>query len=217
MKLYSVLTILLITLVISSCTSSKLVNEWRRPDSKAITFSKVLVIGMSENLKARTAFENDLVAKLKLEGVKAERSLDAFDETYASLPKNEAQLRVLETELVREDFDAVLVTRVYKQEKTKTAARVFSDLTTLWSSFLTDTPKNTIEDDKNQGIYETYHVYSSLYCSCGDGEEWKSIWRAYIDVKEPKKDMDLIINDGVKKYNKTFIKALKQQNLLQIN
>ena len=51
------LTILLLTALISSCTSTQLTDSWKNPEIESYAPSKVLVVGITSNIEAATLVE----------------------------------------------------------------------------------------------------------------------------------------------------------------
>jgi hypothetical protein len=63
----------------TSCTTTELLDSWKRPDIYSYLPYKVLVVGMTSNTKARIKFEQHVKDELELRGIDATMSLDLFD------------------------------------------------------------------------------------------------------------------------------------------
>jgi hypothetical protein len=55
----------------AGCSSTKVVNTWENPQYVPARFTRILVIGVSQQASVRRAFEDAFVTRLKAEGVDA--------------------------------------------------------------------------------------------------------------------------------------------------
>jgi hypothetical protein len=101
---------------ISGAKSTKLAFTWKNPNFTGGSFKNILVLAMNGKASSRADFEDQLVAGITRPGIQAVPS-------YSLLPRPEAtpidmdQLR----SIVRgQNFDAVLVSRMVKYDKTVT-------------------------------------------------------------------------------------------------
>jgi hypothetical protein len=100
----------LAVLVISSCTSTNLVQTWRDPNYRAQPVSRIFIIGVMPNDMYRVQFENGLANALIAKGFQAATSASAFPP--GQLDKEKVQ------EYVRTNkVDLVIVQRLTKQTK----------------------------------------------------------------------------------------------------
>ncbi len=100
----------LLCLAVAGCASTSLVNEWQSPDA-APAMRKVLVVGVTNQSSVRRVFEDEFAAQLRAAGVEAVPS-------YSLLPEDgQAEQAVLEAAVHDAGADAVLVTRLVKQEQ----------------------------------------------------------------------------------------------------
>lgn len=209
-KLYTYIFIVIGLLY--SCTSSELVENWKNPDIKTFEAQKVLVIGITPEENTRKVFEKKLVAELKKNGVNAVKSVDYFENSFTSSLKTEKEMMALESELLENGFDAILLSKVLGVEDKVTVVKAYRNLDKTFKSFREDYYKNQeiYYDEDYYEEYQVFHAESSLYCICPDKER-ELIWKGSIDVTEP---------DNVKKavgdYVKVLVWALKGQQLLII-
>ncbi len=76
MKKLSFLASLAIASILAACSpSTKIIGSWSSPDKPSTPYQNILVTGLSSNLVNRQAFEEELVATLVEDGVKAASSL----------------------------------------------------------------------------------------------------------------------------------------------
>jgi hypothetical protein len=116
-KKLSILVLLVLAVVgISSAKASKLFFAWKNPQYSGGSFKNILVLAMNGKASSRADFEDRMVAAIARPGVVAVPS-------YSLLPRPEStpipmdQLR----NVVRgQNFDAVVVSRLVKNDKTVT-------------------------------------------------------------------------------------------------
>ncbi len=204
--------ILIVVGLFYSCTSSELVENWKNPDIKTFEAQKVLVIGITPEESTRKVFEKKLVAELKKNGVNAVKSMDYFENSFTSSPKTEKEMLALESELLENGFDAILLSKVLGVEDKITVVKAYRNLDKTFKSFREDYYENQeiYYDEDYYEEYQVFHAESSLYCICPDKAR-ELIWKGSIDVTEPEN-----IKKAVGDYVKVLVWALKGQELLII-
>jgi signal recognition particle GTPase len=193
-----------------SCSSAKLVSNWKDPDTVLFHAYKVLIVGMTENESAREDFETKLQNEFRKRNVEAVRSIDLFDVNFTTTEQSEKQLSEVEEQLLDKDFDAILFTKIIGSENKKTLRTKLAD---------TDRFLNTFSDDylSHQAIfyegsyydnYTVFHAETALYCICV-GKERETIWKAGIDITEPKN-----FNKTINTYIKLIVEAMEEQDII---
>jgi len=99
-------------LLVCSCSSTSLVENWKNPDIVLFDAQKVLIVGMTRNETARVSFESKLKKEFDKRDVEAMRSLDVFDVSFTDSRKTEKELDNVEESLLDKDFDAILFTKI---------------------------------------------------------------------------------------------------------
>ncbi|KAA1242724.1 hypothetical protein [Aquimarina sp. RZ0] len=198
---------------LTSCISSELVENWKNPDINTFEVNKVLVVGMTSDTEGRKIFEKKLVNTLKKNGVIGERSLDFFEKSFTSSPKTEEDLKVIEGELIKAGFDAILLSKVLAVEDKMTVVQAYRNFDKNFKSFRDDyyESQDIYHNDDYYEVFEVYHAETSLYCICPDKER-ELIWKGSIDITDPEN-----IRKAVGDYVKVLIWALKGQKLLIID
>ena len=205
-----IILFLFLMVFLVSCSSAYLVSNWKDPDTVLFHANKVLIVGMTENETVRENFENKLRKEFKKRNVEAVRSLDLFDVQFTSSEQSEKKLSEVEQQLLNKDFDAILFTKIIGSED-KTSLRSKLSNFERYSGMFSD------DYIHNQGIYyeadyyDTYtvfHAETALYCICV-GKERQIIWRAGIDITDPK-NFEKTIND----YVKLVLLAMEEQDLI---
>ena len=111
-----------------SCSDSELVENWKNPEIDSFQAQKVLVLALYNDKENRSVFEKRLVNELIAKGVNAFNS-DAFFMDYeADRPYTEEDLEALETQLLLDGYDAVLVSKVLGAEDKVTLVQSYRPL-----------------------------------------------------------------------------------------
>jgi hypothetical protein len=102
--------------LVSAAKSSKLAFTWRNPNYSGGTFKNILVLAMNGQASGRADFEDRMVERLARPGLQAVPS-------YSLLPRPEAtpiEIDQLRSVVRGQEFDAILVSRLVKYDKTTT-------------------------------------------------------------------------------------------------
>lgn len=202
--------ITLCVLILSGCSSTKLVSTWKNPDIVLFDAYKVLVVGMAQDENVRVEFETRLKERLNNKGIEAMRSVDLFDVQFTSSKKSEEELSAVEEQLLDKGFDAILFTKVVGTENKRTFRERMRNLNSMYTNFSYDYLDHQ-DIYYDSGYYETFNIYqteTSLYCICVDKER-ELIWRGNIDVSEPV-NMDKTIDA----YIKLIAEKMQEQEVL---
>ncbi|NJB72157.1 hypothetical protein GGR42_002648 [Saonia flava] len=203
-------SLILLVIILTGCSSTHIVNNWKNPDIVLFDASKVLIVGMTQNDSAREQFETDLQNEFSKRGVESFRSIDLFDVKFTSSKQSEEELSEVEQQLLDKDFDAILFTKVVGSENKRILRKRISELDEIYGNFHEDYMGH-------QGIYyesdyydefKVYHSETSLYCICV-GKERELIWRGAIDITDPV-NIDKTVDD----YVKLIVVAMEEQDLI---
>lgn len=197
---------------LTGCSTTKLTQQYKNPDTDYFQANKVLIIGISPNKDVRRTYENKMMESLEKKGVVAVKSIDFFEKSFTNNKQSLKQLNEIENKLLEAGFDAVLISKIIGQE-----GRV-----TLVNSYLNFAKNHQTFEDYyygNQHVYfkeqqERYKVYTtetSLFCLC-PGKERELLWRGEIEVVDVDK-----VNRNINAYVNVLFKTLKTNNLLLLN
>lgn len=200
----------LFSLILMSCSSISLVENWKNPDIVLFNANKVLLVGMAQDENNRERFETKLQKEFTDRNVEAWRSIDIFDLSLTDSRKTEKELDAVEQSLLDKDFDAILLTKITGSENRESFMKSIS----RW-----DDHQSRFNDDylEHQGIYydddyyekfTVYHAETTLYCIC-EGKERAMIWRGIIEITEPNN-----IEKAIKDYVQLIIVAMEDQDLV---
>lgn len=205
--------LLLLTLsILTGCSSTSLIENWKDPDTVIFHANKVLLVGMTQNEEARTDFEQKLQKEFEKRDVEAWKSLDVFDVAFTDSKKTQEELDLVEQSLLDKGFDAILFTKITGSENREN----FMKSVSRW-----DSGQSRFNDDylEHQDIYfdnsyyEKFKIYfaeTTLYCIC-EGKERAMIWRGIIEISDPNN-----VNKAINDYIKLVVTALEEQDLIFI-
>lgn len=198
-------TLVILIFLFSSCSTSRLVDEYINTENPNFRTTKVLVVGLTPDGGLQRQFEYSLTKALKEENVIAIKSVDYFEGTSSEIDQSEENLANLEKELLAAGFDAVLFSKIIGQESKVTIVQSYRNLTKSFQSFSDYYNENRpVSGDKSSEDYPVYNTETSLYCLCPDNER-DLIWRGKIDIVNPP-GAATTIRDYVKTLVKTFKK-----------
>jgi hypothetical protein len=192
------------------CSSTELVDSWKNPDIVIFDANKVLVVGMTSNLKGQEDFETKMKRQFTKRGVEAMRSIDLFDVGFTDSERSEEELDDVEQSLLDKDFDAILFTKILGSEDKQTFRKSMADLDSYYGTFKEDyiSHQDIYYDENYYDDYKVYRAETSLYCICV-GKERQLIWRGIIDITDPAN-----IKNTVDDYVKLLVFALEEQDLI---
>lgn len=172
--------------ILGSCSSVRLESSYKNPDIVLFQSNKLLIIGMTRDMSARMAFEDQLKDLFEAEGVETVRSIDLFDVAFTESERSEEELDAVERQLLDKDFDAILLTKVLGTESRTSLRRKIGELEKTYEDFDEDYLLHQgIYYDRNQYEASTeYYAETSLHCIC-EGKERDLIWRSEILISNP--------------------------------
>ena len=198
-------------LLLSGCSTAKLVGTWKNPDHVIFDAYKVLVVGMAKDENVRMDFESKLVKKLEDKGVEAMRSIDIFDVEFTTSQKSEEELSEVEEQLLDKDFDAILFTKILKADSKRTLKERINNIDRMFMRFSTDylEHQDIYYDPESYDSFNIYHLETSLYCICIGKEREELIWRGNIDVTESPK-----VEKTIDAYIKLITDEMERQDII---
>lgn len=197
-------------LLMVSCSTTELVENWKNPDIDTYTPSKVLLVGMTSNRDARLQFESQLKEEYTARNIESVMSLDFFEPAFTSEKKSEEDLNTIEIDLINNGFDTILFTKIIGVEDKIAYRENYDDYDSTYRKFSEDYLRYQ-DAFYNPDYYEEYTVYhteTSMYCICPTKAR-ELIWKGYIDIIDPE-SMQETIND----YVQLVIVVLEEQQLI---
>ena len=205
----TIVPILVIFQLLSSCSSSRLVDEYVNAEHPYFQANKVLVIGLTPDGGLQRQFEYSLVNALMAENIMAVKSSDYFEEPIYEIDQSEENLANLKIQLMEAGFDAVLFSKITGQQSKVTVVQSYRNLIKSFESFNDYYNQNRpVHGNEQIEDYPVYNTETSLYCLCSEKER-DLVWRAQIDIVDPPKAATTI-----RDYIKTLVRTLEKNNLL---
>ena len=197
-------------ILVSGCSSTELVEHWKNPDIESYNPKKILLIGMTSNLKARKQFEDYLQTQYANRGVESVTSLNFFGTSFSEERKTGEDLKNIENMLLSEGFDTVLFTKVLGVEDVIAYKENYDGYDETFKKFKEDYLKyqDAYYNPDYYNEYTVYHVETSMYCICPENER-ELIWKGYIDVVDPQS-----MRETINSYVNLVIAVLEDQKLI---
>ncbi len=201
----------LLVLVITSCSSTKMVREYKKDTS--FIAHKVLVIGISPNSKIREAFEKKVVNALEKKNVRAVKSIDFFESSFSNNKQPLEQINAIEYKLLEAGFDAVLFTKITGKQEKISVLDAYQNFVNTYQNFEDYYLDNQylFYMEEQQKLAHIYTTETSLFCICL-GKERELIWTGEIEVVETKRP-----NRSINRYLNILLKGFKKNKLLVYN
>ncbi len=195
---------------LAGCSSVKLSESWKSTQYKTFVPKKILVVGVTQDQTSRKLFEVHLNEALQKRGLKAEESFVVCEANFTDSKKTEQELKMLEDELIFQDFDAVLISVVKGVDERVSYNREFNDINPQSDKFR---GYYFLNQDAffDTGYYDRFNVYNveaSLYNLDPDSER-ALVWRASYEIVDPTQ-----IHKTIEAYVKAIVKNLEENELV---
>jgi len=209
MKTYYPSLILLI-IFLTGCSSSKLVKEYKNPETYTFEVNKVLIIGMTANIEVRRNFEKNVADALEHKNIIAAKSVDFFEKSFTNRKQTVEELNTLESLLLEAGFDAILLTKVTGQQTRVSIVDFYSNLESekykRFNDYYYGNQDSFLSEDQEE--YVVYITETSLYCICPEKER-ELLWQGNIEVTK-----SISNKKNINDFTKTLLKSLKDNDLL---
>ncbi len=200
-------TIISLLIIFSSCSTSRLVEQYIDPESDGFRTQKILVVGLTPDGGLQRQFEYSMARALEKQNVIAVKSVDLFGEPFKVAENTDEQWEVFESELIKSGFDSVLLSKITGKESKVTLAQSYRNLVRTFETFGDYYKENKSAPESGQlEDYPVLNTETSLYCLCPNKKN-DLIWRGNIDIVNSP-DFQKSIQD----YVKTIIKTLKRNH-----
>ena len=207
MRLFIAITFLLVFL--SSCSTSRVVEQYINPETPDFRPQKILVIGLTPDGGLQRQFEYSMVRALEGQNIEAVKSVDLFGEPFKVSDDSESHWAAFESGLLDSGFDSVLISKITGKESRVTLAQSYRNLVRTFETFGDYYQENQkIHENGQIEDYPVLNTETSLYCLCPDQKN-DLIWRGNINIVNSP-DSQKTIRD----YIKTLLKTLKRNRLL---
>lgn len=204
------LIILLLTALVSSCTSTQLTDSWKNPEIESYAPSKVLVVGITSNIETKQKFENKLKEEFLMRGTDAYTSFEVFPKSFKTEKLNQNELDSLEQQLLQSGFDTIIFSKVVGSEDKIGYTKNFDVYDETFIKFKEDYLRyqDSFYNPEYYEEYTVYHAETSVFCICPTKER-ELLWKGSINIVDPQ-SIDKTVND----YIELMIEALEAEQLL---
>lgn len=192
------------------CSSVKLIDSWKNPETPIFRPQKLLVVGVTENLTSRKIFEENLKREFLDRNINAVESSVVFESTFTDSKKSEEEIDKMISELSEKGFDAVIITAVKGVEERSSYDPGYYSISYHWRRF---GPYYYRFQDiyYNPGYYNEYKVYdmeTSIYNLNKDVNK-SLVWVGAFQIVDPK-----TITKSVQEYVEAIINQLENQGII---
>lgn len=193
-----------------SCSSVELVDNWKNPDIDTYIPNKVLLIGMTSNYDARKQFEKQLQEEFTSRGIESVMSLNLLKSSFTSEKKTKEELKSLESNLIDNGFDTILLTKVIGVEDKIEYKKNYDGYDSTYRKFKEDYLKyqDVFYNPDYYEEYTIYHTETSMYCICSTKDR-DLLWKGYIDIMDPQS-----IHETINDYVQLILIVLEEQQLI---
>ncbi|WNH12656.1 hypothetical protein [Thalassobellus suaedae] len=202
--------IIILCLLMVSCSSVELVDNWKNPDIDTYIPNKVLLIGMTSNYDARKQFEKQLQEEFTSRGIESVMSLNLLKSSFTSEKKTKEELKSLESNLIDNGFDTILLTKVIGVEDKIEYKKNYDGYDSTYRKFKEDYLKyqDVFYNPDYYEEYTIYHTETSMYCICSTKNR-DLLWKGYIDIMDPQS-----IHETINDYVQLILIVLEEQQLI---
>jgi hypothetical protein len=118
-KRLKLVSMCLLAIAFYSCGPSiKVTDTWKAPDATSLRSETFLVIAKTDDMASRQLFEQEIVSKMKSEGINATPSYTKYPKVKHNQKLTEEQISQLEATFKKDGFGAIVLT-VLKDVKTE--------------------------------------------------------------------------------------------------
>lgn len=203
--------LVLILFLFESCSSVKLVKNWKNPDIDLYVPTKVFIVGLTSHETARFKFEKQLQEAYTQRNIEAITSVDFLEPDFVTKKLSEQQLDSLETMLIENGFDTILFSKVIRIEDRVKYKKDYYDNDQTNRRFKDEymVSQNLFFNSNDRDEYKVYHLETTMYCICPTKDR-ELLWKGYIDIVDP-----VSIDKSINNYVKLAVKTLEKEQLLQ--
>ncbi len=210
--LYNGITIIFLigVILLSSCSSAKLVSSWKNKEISTFQPQKLLVVGMTQNLTGRATFEEELSKAFIKHNINTYKSIEVIDASFSHTQQDKTQINKMVAKLSKDGFDAIVVSAVKGVEKIERYKPNYYNINYDWNRFglYYHRFQDIYYSPRYYDKYEVYHIETAIY-NINEKENRSLVWVGSFDVVDPQN-----ITSTVKDYVAAIMKQLKYENLI---
>ena len=192
MKKIIIPALIIITALVSGCSSTHITSSWREPDKSVVVekLNKVLVVALFKDETSRHRAEDQMAGYLSGKGIASYNYLDASF--------NKANEELLRRKIKADGFDGAVTMRLVDVEKEKTYTPGNISLYPQYYRFFSGYYHRSWSNYSTPGYYTTTKVYT-IETNVYSIKEDRIIWSGLTETTNP---------DGVKKITEEVAQAV---------
>lgn len=185
-------------------------DSWKNMEVTSFEPDKLLVVGITDNLTARKIFEEELKNALTEHNINTEESSVVLDQAFTESKKNEKEIKAMTDKLLRDGFDAVMITVVKGVDENRTYSRGYYNVGYSWQRFgrYYYLYQDVYYTPAYYDAYKVYHVETSIY-NIREDEDRSLIWVGSFDIIDPR-----TITSTVDDYVEKIVLQLEHEGLI---
>lgn len=202
--------LMLLFFMLVSCSSIRFVDSWRNNEIKAFQPNKLLIVGITDNLTARTIFEESLRDEFLKRNIKAEVSFLIFDAAFTNSKKTEEEINKMIEKIANEGFDAVLITAVKGIDEKRSYNQDYYATGYKWTHFgnYYFRFQDVYYTPNYYDSYKVYHIETSIY-NIKSQDNKALVWVGSLDLVNPQ-----TVTNTIKDYVYKIIEKLEKEKLI---
>lgn len=127
--------LLLSVVLLSSCSSIRVVDSWKDEEILFFKPQKLLVSGVTDNLTARKIFESKLKEEFEKRNIITTESTEVFDVSFTNSEKTNNDIDSMESQLKNKGFDAVIISVVKGVDENRNYSSGYYTVNYHWRRF----------------------------------------------------------------------------------
>ncbi|MBO6632864.1 MAG: hypothetical protein JJ936_15170, partial [Psychroserpens sp.] len=144
-------------------------------------------------------------------GVEAMMSIDVLDEAKLNERMTESDLNALETQLILDEYDTILLTKIIGVDDRIAYRKDYGGYDETRRRFNEEylMYQDVFYNPEYYKEYTIYHAETSMFCICPTKDR-ELIWKGYIDITDPTN-----IEQTVKDYVRLAVVVLEEEQLIR--
>ena len=203
--------ILLLSIVmLSGCSSIRVVDSWKNEEVLFFKPQKLLVVGVTNNLTARKIFERRLKDEFQKRNINAFESSEVMEISFTDSKKTEEEINTMIQGLSGMGFDAIIISAVKGVDDKRNYSRGYYTIDYRWRRFgrYYYYYQDIYYNPEYYSEYKIYHVETSIY-NINEMDDTSLIWVGALDLVDPQD-----ISKTVEDYVTTIVRRLESEGLI---
>ena len=203
--------ILLLSIVmLSGCSSIRVVDSWKNEDVLFFKPQKLLVVGVTNNLTARKIFERQLKDEFLKRNINAFESSEVIEVSFTDSKKTEEEINTMVQGLSGMGFDAIIISAVKGVDDKRNYSRGYYTIDYRLRRFgrYYYYYQDIYYNPEYYSEYKIYHVETSIY-NINEKDDTSLIWVGALDLVDPNG-----ISKTVDSYVTAVVRRLETEGLI---